>query len=544
MKKYKIGDSVKILGNISSIRKLGKIIFLDLLDEGKIFQIIIKKDLEKYNFNVQDLILVKGEINVRSSINKKIPYGNIEVVADEITIISKSNRPPIIVQDETDALEKKRMEYRYLDLRRPINQKIFRFRSSFNNVIRNYFINNDFVEIETPIITTPTFGGSGELIIKSRRFDNKYYTLIQSPQIYKQLIMYSGFKKYFQIAKCFRDEDSRSDRQLEFTQLDLETSSLSRNELFSLIQNLFFKIFQELLNVKLNTKFTVLNYFDSLKLYGTDKPDIRFKNFKMISLTNYKNSGKEYVVHGLRFPQTINVKKVFNDLKIHNSFWVIKKDKSIDLSSKNNFEDSLLNINDGSYLFFEGLKSNDFYRTLGDIRNKIIKNYEINKDKNSNDYEFVWIVKWPLFEINDGVVQSLHNPFSAPEDEEMLLDLFKYKNKLTEERINKVFSNSYDLVLNGSEIGGGSERINSSVLQEKVFQILGYSEKSVKNNFDWFLESMKFGIPKHRGIALGLDRILSIILNQNSIREVIAFPKTTHATDELMNGPKLTSKKI
>lgn len=549
--KTHINKKVTLIGWVNKIRKLGELIFIDLRNNNELVQILITKNnknfLKAKELGNEFIIEVKGKVVKRKNINRNIYSGEIEIIADSIKIISQAEQTPLIIDEETDALEKIRMQYRYLDLRRPNIMNLFIQRSKFMKIIRDYFHKLSFLEIETPIITKPSVGGADELKVLSQNHKGKYYSLVQSPQIYKQLLIYSGFNKYFQIAKCFRDEDSRSDRQLEFTQLDMEVSFSSSQKIQSIIEILMVKLFKDIKKVDLKIPFKKITYKEAIENYGSDKPDIRFKNqlyeitdiFSVTKIDFVKNlltKGNE--IFGLGFNEKIEklfIKKLekkfiqqgikgISWIRIENSKFI---DGSIDLYSSEEIK-QLVNIfgKNVTILYIVG-KRQIVQEVLGRIRIELAEKLNLIK---KNVFSFVWVIDWPLFKKVDKKFESMHNPFTAVQknQEEMLLN---GKN------LDELIAQGYDLVLNGNEIGGGSIRINDYKLQKKVFEILNLSEYQIADQFGWFLRAQRFGIPYHGGIALGLDRILSIVFDQKSIREVIAFPKTTHGTDDMTGAP-------
>ncbi len=556
----KINKDVAINGWVKKNRKLGDIIFIDIRNINGLLQIVIEKNNDFFSLakslKNEDVVEVFGKIRKRKNINEKIETGNIELLVSKIKVISRAIQTPLIIDDETDALEKIRMEYRYLDLRRPINQKMLIFRSNFIKNIRNYFYDLNFKEIETPIITKPSFGGANELKIRSINHPEKEYSLVQSPQIYKQLLMYSGIDKYFQIAKCFRDEDSRSDRQLEFTQLDIEINFTNIKKIKDIIENLIIFVWKKMLNFEIKkNEFLSISYDNAINNYGSDKPDLRIKE-KIYDITDIllksnldflkkdlnTKSAKIFVVDedisNSFFKEEEKIVKSENGNKI---YWSrIEKDKSIKGSIKNIDEKTISKINSlvkkSNYTLFLIIDDNNFsLELIGRLRNRVAEKLNlIQKDQ----FKFVWIEDWPLFELDDNKkIISTHNPFTNLTNE----DLIKF-NKIDLKKINKneltlLKSLSFDLVLNGSEIGGGAMRINDINIQKKVFNVLGLTNEEIDQEFGWFLNAQKFGIPEHGGIALGLDRILSIMLNKETIKEVIAFPKSTKGTDEMTKSP-------
>ncbi|NQX83249.1 MAG: aspartate--tRNA ligase [Mycoplasmataceae bacterium] len=551
-----IGEKIELKGWVNKIRKLGELIFIDIRNGQEIIQAVIDSSSSSYEIanklKNEFVIFVKGKIVKRKEENLKLVSGSIEILIHEIIIINKSKQTPMLIRDETDALEQKRNEYRYIDLRRKVNQEMLKSRSDFNKLIRDYFYNKNFIEVETPIITKPSSGGAGEFKIISEKHKGKYYSLAQSPQIYKQLLMYGGLNKYFQIARCFRDEDSRKDRQLEFTQLDLEMSFVTREEIMKIINDLLKKIVTKFTNYKFD-KIPIITFEESISQYGSDKPDTRFEN-KISDLTSILKvtpvnfiydkilSGKE--VKAVFFEKNISngeIKEIDKLIKSQGSSglsWVKFSNNeilgSLKLLSKQNIEDIKTEMNidtDGILLIIidKKMKALEF---IGRIRLLVAEKLNIiNNDK----FSFVWVVDFPLFKKNlEGKIESMHNPFTSIKEE--YKDKFKSLTIDNKELVT-ILSNSYDIILNGYEIGGGSSRISNVEEQNKVFEFIGISQQEKDSSFGWFLEAQKYGIPEHGGIALGLDRILSILLKKDSIREVIAFPKSSHGTDEMMKSP-------
>lgn len=555
-----------IQGWVSKIRKLGELIFIDLRTYNGIFQLVIKsKYLEVYEqaktLNREDLISVKGEIKKRKKINDKIKNGDLEMIVENLKIISKSQQTPLIIEDITDALEQVRMEYRYLDLRRPVNNEMLIFRSNFNRIAREFFYKLDFKEIETPLITRKTFSGADELKIISKNHPNKEYVLAQSPQIYKQLLMYSGIDKYFQIVKCFRDEDARKDRQLEFTQLDLEIAFHDQEFLFKLIEDLLSELFKNLLNVNIKKPFLRMTYLEALKNYGSDKPDLRFEN-TILDFTQIFKSGSSIIFNDFLNKKNSSVKAVMFENKISDEFFskyneIIKSESKFGLGSfyfnKNDDEVKMNHrLSEDIYSVFLRNYKKPEYTILYVIDEEekaleIISRLRIEAAKylniiDENKFVFSWITDWPLFSLDDNKLTFSHNPFTKPSNIDKLVEIYNNKNKNSKmEELLNLKSLGYDLVLNGVEIGGGGVRINNRKIQEIVFELAGFKKELLKKEFDWFLRSQDYGIPEHLGIALGIDRILSIMLKKETIRDVIAFPKSSKGTDEMTKAPTTIS---
>lgn len=557
LNKNNIGNTVELKGWVKKSRRLGELVFFDLRKEEEVVQVVVDSKSKFYEIakklRSEYVVSLKGKVVKRKEKNNNIPSGEIEIILSDLVIINESLQTPLIILDETDALEQKRMEYRYLDLRRNLNQKMLKQRSNFNKLIREYFYSNNFIEVETPIITKPTPGGAGEFKIISENHKGKYYSLVQSPQIYKQLLMYSGVSKYFQIAKCFRDEDSRADRQLEFTQLDCELSFTNQEEIIDLTNNLINKIIKNFGYEEIN-KFIKIKYIDAINNYGTDKPDLRFGN-EIYDLTNIlKETPIKFIsdsilnnkkVKGIFFEGNLSnseIKKIDETIKSQGSSglsWIkINNNEisgSLKLLSNKNIDNikSEMNIKNNGTIFFiidENLKSLEY---AGRIRLLVAEKLNLIDE---NKLSFLWVIDFPMFEKTDeGKIDSLHNPFTSVKEEH--LKEFKEILPSDENNVLKLLSNSYDIVLNGTEIGGGSIRFSNSENQRKSFEIIGMSKKVIDENFGWLLEAQNYGVPTHGGIALGLDRILSILLKKNSIRDVIAFPKSSNGLDDMMKAP-------
>ncbi len=555
-----LDKKVILNGWVKKIRFMGDLIFIDLRNINGITQLVINKSINEKIYDIskkirnEDVISIEGIVIERKSKNLNIPSGEIEINVTDLKIISKVEKQlPLIIDNETDALEPLRMEYRYLDLRREVNSDAIIFRSKFNSIIRNFLESNNFIEIETPVITAPTPGGANELKVISANHKGKEFSLVQSPQIYKQLLMYSGFEKYYQIAKAFRDEDSRADRQLEFTQLDIEISFTDEKYIQTLIEKLIFKIWKELLGIELITPFKRLSYEDAMNKYGSDKPDLRFEN-KINDITNiFEKTKINFIKDSIQ--QGKKIKSIFfNKLDLNNSkikkyeelmksqgasglAWlkVESNTRSGSLKSISEVEFDLIKkiskenkVEDDFIMFLIIDENKDALELIGRLRTIIASDFNLFDEK---EFNFLWVVDFPTFELNSNKqLDSVHNPFTKSK-----VDILN-SNLSTEELLN-IKSLAYDLVLNGNEIGGGSIRINNKKEQEKVFEIMGLKPKQIEESFGWFLKAFDFGIPNHGGIALGIDRVLTLMLNKNSIRDVIAFPKNTKGTDEMTGAP-------
>jgi aspartyl-tRNA synthetase len=566
----KIDKEVTLLGWVHNIRDHGNLIFIDLRDESGIVQVVCRgedKEVFKIAKVLKDefVISVKGIVKKRtaSTINPKIPLGAIEVVAQSLEIINECDPLPFPVNKNVKVDEDLCLKYRYLDFRREKMKKNLLLRYEIIKFIRHFMDAKGFIEIETPILTKGTPEGSREFLVPSRLHRGKFYVLPQSPQQFKQILMVGGFGKYFQIAKCFRDEDLRGDRQPEFTQLDIEQSFVCQEEIMNLVEELLINLVQQFFPHKTLKflPFKRISYDEALSKYGTDKPDLRFE-LEIEDITSiFPKIQKEFVplvryeVKGERVKMIkidkINLKE--EDIKELNQMAVNNGAKRIFLIC---FKKSLTLLNSPFCIIpkegekikerlpikkeVEGLlivvgKERILKKILGTLRLEVAKKLGYLEDK-KNQLAFVWITEFPLFEWNstERKFDSVHHPFTSPEDEDL---------KLLEEQPLKVKSKAYDIVLNGVEIGGGSIRIHNANLQKKIFKILGLTDKEINQRFGHLLKALRYGAPPHGGIALGLDRLISILLDLPSIRDIIAFPKTQSARDLLMGAPSSVSKR-
>lgn len=552
-KKDLLNQNVVINGWIKKIRKLGSIIFLDLYDITGILQVFIDNKNEYYNEILktpkESVVQVKGVLKLRSNINKNLDTGEFEVHLKEFFVYSKAKLPPFLIEDETDGLEELRLKYRYLDLRRKKMQQILISRSKILNICRNFLAENSFIEVETPYLSKQTPEGARDYLVPTR--SGKFFALPQSPQIYKQLLMVSGLDRYFQFTRCFRDEDLRSDRQPEFTQLDIETSFLKDVEIQTIIEKMFKKLFKTFLNIDLEIPFQRMSYEYAMNNYGSDKPDIRFEN-KILHLNDYfKNTNfkifktvlldKNNLIGGLFINDSLDknaikiLEKIVKDnnakglayLTIQNFqpingtiFNVIEKENIIQICKDFNLENGVL--------FFVADKKEITLKALGAIRKEFLnlsKKIKLNKE-----FAFLWIVDWPLFEYSETENRYLaaHHPFTSPSD-------CSIKDFDTNPESAK--GKSYDIVLNGYEIGGGSIRIYDKNIQKRMFEFLGLDENEIQKKFGFIINAFEYGVPPHGGIALGIERLLMIMLKTDTIRDVIAFPKNSSGIDLLFESP-------
>ena len=549
-----VNSEVTLVGWVSKKRNFGSIIFIDLRDRYGLTQLVFnEEEIPEANLLKSEyLIEVKGIVEQRQEANDKLETGQIEVKVSELKLINKAKQSPLLIQDKTDALEDTRMKYRYLDLRRPIMQKRLIERAKMTSAMRRFLDNSEFIEIETPMLTKSTPEGAREYLVRSRVHPGEFYALAQSPQIFKQLLMISGFERYYQVARCFRDEDLRADRQLDFTQVDIEVSFLEEEEFQSLIEEMMKEVLASVYQKDLVTPFRRVPFDEALNSYGSDKPDVRF-DWKLIDLNKvFVNS--EFKV----FSDVLETKDgAIKALVIKNGADHTRKeiDSLTDLAKKYGakglvtlkYQDNELS---GSALkFFSEQEQKDLIETtkvenedlicivasdwettcnsLGALRLHCRDKYEL-VDK--EELAFVWVTDFPMFELNEDSnrLVARHHPFTRPKVdslEQLSLDPLSVK------------AYAYDLVLNGFEVAGGSLRIYDAEMQSKIFELIGFTKEQIETRFGFFIDAFNYGTPPHGGIAFGLDRLAMVLTGSDSIRDVIAFPKNASARDPLTNAP-------
>ena len=543
-----VGKVVTLIGWVSKKRNLGSLVFIDLRDRYGYTQIVVNEESELVkSIRNEYIIEVTGKVIERESKNNKLPTGEIEVVAENISIINTSKLTPFIIADETDALEDTRLKYRYLDLRRPIMQNYLIKRSKICTATRDYLNSLDFIEVETPILCLSSPEGARDYLVPSRVKQGSFYALPQSPQLFKQLLMVGGLEKYYQIARCFRDEDLRADRQPDFTQIDIETSFMNQDEIFTLLEGLIAKIFKDVNNYEVKLPLRRIAYKDAIDTYGSDKPDTRF-DMKLIDLNFLKVSGPESFMNAesvkgivVKGVASSTSRKVLDKLSLLskkyriNAYIALKYvNSTLEGSFAKFFDDELkaelinkTGLEENDVLFFCDGKYKNVTSSLGALRNHYAK--ELNLiDKNSHD--LLWIVDFPLFQKDEetGAYSSEHHPFTRPRDEDLVY--------LDSDPL-KVLGQCYDMVIDGYETLSGSLRIYNQDVQHKIFEILGLSEEQIKAKFGYFIDALQYGTPPHGGGAFGLDRLTMILSGTENIRDVIAFPKNLSATCPMSNAP-------
>lgn len=548
-----VNEHVELVGWVAKKRNFGQLVFIDLRDRSGICQLVFDESMSEALKDIRNeyVLSVSGTVLQRKDANPDLKTGEIEVKVEKFEIINKAKTTPLIIADETDALEDTRLQYRYLDLRRPVMQNKLIMRHKITRSMREYLDNNDFIEIETPMLGKSTPEGARDYLVPSRVHPGSFYALPQSPQLYKQLLMIAGFERYYQFARCFRDEDLRADRQTDFTQVDIETSFLSEVEIQTMMEEMMVKLMKEVKGIDIQAPFLRLSYEEAMNRYGSDKPDNRF-GYELQDITEiFKNS--EFKV----FKDCIDNGGVIKTIVIDNFSSITRKeiDKYTELAKKNGAkglvvlkaqdneltgsarkflsEDEVkalydtLSLKDKDVLFIVSDQWTKTCNVLGALRNEI--GYKLGLKK-KDEFSFLWVTDFPMFEWSEEQQRyvACHHPFTQPKEEDI---------PLLDTDIAKVKANAYDIILNGYELGGGSLRIYDNDLQEKIFEILGMSEEEIHNKFGFFIDAFQYGTPPHGGLAFGLDRIAMILSESDSIRDVIAFPKNANAKCPMSKAP-------
>jgi len=566
-----IGDEVRLLGWVDTVRDHGGVIFINLRDREGVVQVVFdpsKIGEELYNkakkLKSEYVIGVRGRVYRRpaGTENPKMKTGNIEVAGEELLILNTSKALPFPIEDNIKVSEEVRLKYRYLDLRRPSMQRNIILRHEVYQAVREFLAGNGFIEVETPMLTKSTPEGARDFLVPSRLEKGKFYALPQSPQLFKQVLMVAGLERYFQIAKCFRDEDLRADRQPEFTQIDLEMSFVTEDDVMTLAESLIQYVYKKVLGVDIKIPFRRMSYEEAINKYGTDKPDLRY-GLELIDITDLAKEVEFKVFNDVAksggLVKGINIKggskfsrKEIDELTEYakkfgakGMAWVkLENGEATSPILKFFIEEqkqklfSLMDAKDGDLLIFIADKKDITHKVLGFLRKHIAE--KMNLIDNSK-LEFLWVVDFPLFEWDEeNRLVAIHHPFTSPKDE----DIDRLDEALNNPEIALSFkSKAYDMVLNGEEIGGGSIRIHTPYIQEKVFRLLNISEEEAREKFGFLIEALSYGAPPHGGLAFGLDRILAIMTGSESIRDVIAFPKTQKGICPLTGAPDYVSEK-
>ena len=553
LSKANVGQEVTLVGWVSKRRNLGSILFIDLRDRSGIVQITIN-DSEKFpDVRNEYVISVHGKVALRSNPNPKLKTGEIEVVADELKVINTADLTPMIIADETDALEDTRLKYRYLDLRRPMMQHYQDVRHNIKMAVHEYLSKERFIEVETPILTLSTPEGARDYLVPSRVHHGKFYALPQSPQIFKQLLMIGGFERYYQIARCFRDEDLRADRQPDFTQIDIETSFLDQDQFLTMMEGLIKEIFKKTINYDVKLPLRRMPYREAMDNYGSDKPDTRFD----IKLNDVKDIFKNTEFNGFKTSEAIKAivvpgvadktsRKVIDELTLEAKKFSLGGLAVIKVENEEltgSFVKFLLEEEKAALKEKLGLKHNDLLLIasgnynrvcplLGALRLRYARELNLIKP---NTFDLLWVVDFPLFErdVENGAITSTHHPFTRPRDEDL---------KYLDTDPTQILSYAYDIVINGYEAGGGSLRIYDQKVQKKVFEVLGLSDEDVKRKFGFFINAFQYGTPPHAGMAFGLDRLTMILGGTDNIRDVIAFPKNLAASCPMSGAPNVVDE--
>ena len=564
-RKENIGETVTVNGWIQKQRSLGSLIFADVRDKTGIVQVVFdencpKEMLEKAEkLRSEFSVGVTGTVRERSSKNPDIPTGDIEILATELSVYCESETPPIYIRDDDNVSGELRLKYRYLDLRKPIMQNTLAFRSKMYHVIRNFYYDEGFTEVETPVLAKPTPEGARDYLVPSRVNPGKFYALPQSPQQFKQLLMIGGTDKYIQIAKCYRDEDLRADRQPEFTQIDLEMSFVDQDDIIAVQERFLKKLFKEMKGIDIQIPLPRISWDEAMNRYGSDKPDLRF-GFELHDLAKYvKDSefgvftnalaeggrvmGIDINGHSADFSRK-DVDKMTESIKAFGAkgmVWIRYEEDEIKSSVNKFFSQEQLKEICGEFdakpgdliLIVSGPKE-VVWSSLGFLRRDLAGKLGM---LDPNEFKLLWVVDFPMFEWSDeeGRFMAMHHPFTSPKKEDL--------HYLESGELDKIYADAYDIVINGYEAGGGSIRIHDSALQKKIFEVLRLTEDEIRNRFGFFIDAFKYGAPPHGGLAFGLDRLCMLLVGTDDIRQVIAFPKNQNAQCVMSDAPTTVDRK-
>ena len=559
-----IGSKITLMGWVQRNRKLGGLEFIDLRDRTGIMQIVFGEEINVESFEKaksvrpEYCIAVTGEVVKRQSPNENMPTGMVELLCEEIKILSESDTPPIYIKENLDAAENIRLKYRYLDLRRPDMHRIFAIRSKTTKVIRDYLEENNFLDVETPVLGKSTPEGARDYLVPSRNYQGKFYALPQSPQLYKQLLMMSGFDRYYQIAKCFRDEDLRANRQPEFTQVDMELSFVEQDDVMALNEGLIARVFKEVIGVDVQLPIKRMTFKDAMEKYGSDKPDLRFgmeitniteavKDMDFVVFKSAIENGGSIRALCLKGGASLGRKpidKLGEFVKTYRAkglAWIQLKEDGVKSSLAKFLTDEVtenivktIGAETGDAIFIVADKDSVVLQSLGALRLELAKQFDLIKDK--NEFNFTWVTEFPFFEYSEEEerFKACHHPFTSPMDEDL---------EFVESDPARVRAKAYDLVLNGEELGGGSIRIHDSAIQERMLKALGFTEERAWESFGFLLQALKFGAPPHGGLAFGLDRMIMFLAGTENIKDVIAFPKNQNAFCYLSEAPNVVDEK-
>jgi aspartyl-tRNA synthetase len=550
-----VGKKVTLVGWVAARRNLGAIEFIDLRDKTGIVQLTVPENVKIPDVRNEYVVQVKGTVGKKLTPNPKLKTGEIEVVVETLTVVTKAETTPFIIADQTDALEDTRLQYRYLDLRRPVMQERLRTRAKIVKIAHEFFDERGFLEVETPMLNLATPEGARDYLVPSRLHHGAFYALPQSPQLFKQLLMIGGVERYYQIARCFRDEDLRADRQPEFTQIDIETSFLDQDQILSMQEELIAKWYKEIVGYEVKLPLRRINYWDAMDTYGSDKPDTRY-DLKLVDVTEimkktaFKGFETSNFVKGIVIPgyaekttrkeldalqltaPKFNLKGYLS-LKMENGALTGSFAKFLDENASASLIKAVGLQNGDLFLFAGSAYRRDVDFGLGAIRTQYAREMGLIK---SGTYDILWVVNFPMFDKIEGTENQYtaeHHPFTRPRDEDL---------PLLDKDPEQVLAYAYDIIMNGYEAGGGTLRIYDHDTQWKIFRLLGLSEEDVARKFGWFIDAFKYGVPPHGGLAYGLDRLTMILTGTDNIRDVEAFPKNLQAVDPMSHAPSFPSQ--